>query len=184
MLKMRFLLKHSMLIVFWGFFPLGGVWAQETDLSVFSSAGGSERFFLGGETVDCYWNIGEPITETFGTRPGFDASKKRLTQGFEQGEGFIEDPLDTRVEWVEGEDCQIQIYPNPLRSTLYVRLWDKSNREYTLSLHNVQGVRLYHAAGLRTGIHRMELQGLHAGVYLLEIQTGSAVKAYKLIKVS
>lgn len=181
---MRFLFRYSVLLGIWGMFSLGSLLAQQADLSVFSSAGGSENVFLGGEMVECYWNIGETITETFGTTPDFDASRKRLTQGFEQGEGFIEDPLATHITLEEGEDYRVEIYPNPVRQTLYVRLWDEGNREYTLSLHNLQGIRIRYAEGLRAGVHSLNMWDLRAGVYLLEVRAGNAVKSFKLIKVS
>ncbi len=182
-IKMRFLFRTSVLLGIWGAFSIGKLLAQQADLSVFSSAGGSESVPWGGEIVECYWNIGETITETFGTTPDFDASRKRLTQGFEQGEGFIEDPLATII-LEEGEDYRAEIYPNPVRQTLYVRLWDESNREYTLSLHNLQGVRLRYVEGLRAGVHSLNMWDLRAGVYLLEVRAGNAVKSFKLIKVS
>lgn len=183
-MKKFFTLKTGLVLLVFGFLQIHRGFSQQVDLSVFSSSGGSVTLSLGGETVECYWNIGETITETFGTTSGFDASKKRLTQGFEQGEGFIEDPLATRIAWEEGEDYRVEIYPNPVRQTLYVRLRDESNREYALSLCDMQGRRLLQQTGLHAGLHSMETCNLHAGIYLLEVRAGGILKSFKLIKVS
>lgn len=176
-----------------GLSAMTGLWTLQgqtaVDFAVFSSAGGTDTVLMGGESVFCDWNMGEPITETFGSYPGFDASKKRLTQGFEQGEGFIEDPFAEEWGNVGNGDPErigsglVRVYPNPVRYTLNVVLSDETELNYTLSLRALQGGHLAVRQQAKAGSYTMDMSRFPSGVYLLEVIAGTERGVFKVVKV-
>lgn len=138
---------------------------------VFSNGGGWGNFqgdaFEGG-IFSASWNIGEPITEEFGTRPGFDASKKRLTQGFEQGEGYIEDPMATRNEGVEAFGIKLFLSPNPTRGKMQGRLAGIDARLYRLELRNLAGFCVWSEERC-AGELELDLTPFPDGLYILAV---------------
>ncbi|MDE6694581.1 MAG: hypothetical protein K2J57_01960 [Bacteroidales bacterium] len=138
---------------------------------VFSNGGGWGNFqgnAFEGEGFTAAWNIGEPITEEFGTRPGFDASKKRLTQGFEQGEGYIADPMATRNESVESDGIKLFLTPNPTRGRMQGRLAGIDARLYRLELRNLSGFCLW-SEERYAGELELDLTPFPDGLYVLAV---------------
>lgn len=180
-------LKYRLLIGAFVLLGLGGLHAQiAVDFAVFSAAGGTDTVLMSGESVFCDWNIGEPLTETFGSYPGFDASKKRLTQGFEQGEGFIEDPFAQNLDnenWKGVADGKVCIYPNPVRQNLHVVLSDQMNLKYTLTLRNLQGGSVRVRQQLPSGGYTIDMARFPAGVYVLEVEAAGERRGFKVVKV-
>ncbi len=183
MIKFRFLRNV------WAFLPvmLAGIgWASaqtEAAFSVLSAAGGSQTVSIDGQTLTCDWNIGEPLTETFGSYPGFDASKKRLTQGFEQGEGFIEDPYAQDLGNEYGDAIDIKVFPNPVRHYLNVVLPEDAGAANTLRLRNLHGALIYARQEAKAGGYGLDMSRLPAGVYVLEVETGRGNRSFKIVKV-
>lgn len=173
----------------WAFLPvvlagIGSVSAQtEAAFSVLSAAGGSQTFSIGGQTLTCDWNLGEPLTETFGSYPGFDASKKRLTQGFEQGEGFIEDPYAQDLANEYGDALDIKVFPNPVRQYLNVVLPEDAGTDCILRLRNLQGALIYARQEAKAGGYGLDMTRLPDGVYVLEVETGRGKRSFKIVKV-
>ena len=155
----------------------------EAAFSVLSAAGGSQTVSVGGQTLTCDWNLGEPLTETFGSYPGFDASKKRLTQGFEQGEGFIEDPFAQDLGNEYGEEPDIRVFPNPVRQYLNVVLPEEAGAAGTLRLRNLHGALLYVRREAKAGGYGLDMTGLPDGVYVLEVETERGNRSFKIVKV-
>lgn len=165
----------------------------EADQWVLSPAGGSDTLIdiqtglpklINGTSVIGYWNIGEPITETFGSDLDFDASKKRLTQGFEQGEGFIEDPFEPEVSNQDGQELPaVKVFPNPVRNGLHVVLSDDTGLRYRLSLRNLQGVLMYTRQEAKAGGYSLDMTRLSAGIYVLEVETDKGSQSFKIVKV-
>lgn len=196
MIKMRFLPYVLPLLAF----MLGGIGAVSAQSAgnmetiengqwVLSSAGGSETVLIGGKVLGCDWNIGEPITETFGSRyptaddPGFDASKKRLTQGFEQGEGFIEDPYESDLANQDREEMPaVKVYPNPVRDFLHIVL-PECDGAYTLCLRGLQGGVLYTRREATAGGYGLDMKRLSAGIYVLEVEMEQSRQWFKIVKV-
>ncbi len=154
---------------------------------VFSNGGGWDTFqgsaFDGG-VFSAAWNIGEPITEEFGTRPGFDASKKRLTQGFEQGEGYIDDPMATRNEGVEAAGIKLFLTPNPTRGKIWGSFEGIASRLYRLELRDLSGLCLW-SEDRCAGELELDLTLFPSGLYMLGVTDREAHTnlLFKIIKV-
>ena len=187
------------LAVFW---VLGGscglLSAQTIGREVLASGGAEERQTLGtgGEPCLMTWSIGEPMGETYAN------SKKILSQGFLQGEGFILDTIDMDTVWdplaVEVERMvEILCYPNPTHGPLQVVLNPVGTAGVVaeLVLTDMQGRRLYRrSAGRLPWQETLDLSVYPAGTYLLGLTLrltadGTArrteavrVKTYKIIK--
>ncbi|MCM1042175.1 MAG: T9SS type A sorting domain-containing protein [Bacteroides sp.] len=185
MSKLRFL-QHCVAFVAFVFACLSSASGQtEAVFTVVSSAGGSESVLLNGQTFTCDWNLGEVITETFGSYKGFDASKKRLTQGFEQGEGFIEDPLAQDLANEEGTAGRfnVKVFPNPVRQYLNVALPAEAGSGCRLHLRSLQGAVLYARKDAKAGGYSLDMSRLPAGVYVLEVETEVGRQSFKIVKV-
>lgn len=171
----------------WVLQDVKGQTGVEADFTVFSTAGGTEKVVLDGEAVTVDWNMGEPVTEAFGSDADFDASKKRLTQGFEQGEGFIEDPFDKNGENLHADEDLavdgVRVYPNPVHDMLHVSLPERPDLTYTLDLRDLHGNLLRSRRQARTGGYRLDMSRFPAGVYLLEVGTQGGRTAFKIVKV-
>ena len=156
---------------------------------VFSNGGGWERFqggAFGGGIFSASWNIGEPITEEFGTRPGFDASKKRLTQGFEQGEGYIADPMatPTRNETMEAAGIKLVLSPNPTQGKMRGSFEGTDNHLYRLELRNLSGLCVW-SEERYAGELELDLTPFPDGLYVLAVTDRVLHKnlLFKIIKV-
>ncbi len=147
---------------------------------VFSSGGGLAEFSLAGSPCSCAWNIGEPITEEFGSRAGFDASKKRLTQGFEQGEGYVEDPFTAGLEDRE-KSFSFSLYPNPTRGKMQGRLAGRQDRAFILELRSMSGFLLWKERRF-PGDLELDLEAFPAGAYVLSV-TEQATGDFSLCKI-
>lgn len=172
--------------------------AQTIERDVLSSGGAAERQTLGSSGKPCLmtWTIGEPMGETYA------GSKKILSQGFLQGEGFILDTIgmntdmDSDTTWrplaLETERLvEILCYPNPTHGPLQVVLnpVGAGGVVAEVVLTDMQGRRLYRgSAGRLPWQETLDLSAYPAGTYLLgltlRVPSGEAVrvKTYKIIK--
>lgn len=184
-MEFRFL-RYGLAFVAFVFAGMSLAVAQtEAVFTVVSSAGGSESVLISGQGYTCDWNLGEVITETFGSHEGFDASKKRLTQGFEQGEGFIEDPLaqDLANEEDASGRFNVKVFPNPVRQYLNVALPAEAGSDCRLHLRSLQGAVLYARKDAKAGGYSLDMGRLPAGVYVLEVETEIGRQSFKIVKV-
>ncbi len=71
-------------------------------------------------------------------------------------------------EWIE----QFELFPNPAREQVYVKLRLKAHRELTLSLTSMSGALLRKERFSRTREidHRLNLEGLARGMYILNLE--------------
>ena len=76
---------------------------------------------------------------------------------------------------VEESDLSIEVYPNPVNDMLYIN----SNAEYTYALYNSMGQEM--AKGNAHGSHRISVNGLTNGIYILRITNGNQTKVQKVI---
>lgn len=191
---------------FWkGFWVLCiGLWggllsAQTVEREALSSGGAGVAATLGTDGARCTmtWTIGEPIGETYA------GSKKILSQGFQQGEGFIRDTIGMDTAWAQlGVEAALSValscYPNPTAGLLEIRLDPIGDFPVSavVELTDLQGRCLYRrsVSGLpwREGA---DLSAYPAGTYVLTLQVSAAGqggtspsvaawrrKAYKIIK--
>lgn len=163
----------------------------QSDLYVFSAAGGVDTVHLSTDELLCYWNLGETFTEEFGSRDGFDASTKRLTLGFEQGEGFIEDTLSVSngAEWVIGLSG-VSVSPNPSDGLFYLHLSPGIFTRYDVCIRNISGRKIYESTSVVGSPLEIDLEGYPASVYFMEVilsapftKEGVERKVFKLIKI-
>lgn len=163
----------------------------QSDRYVFSAAGGVDTVHLSAQELVCYWNLGETFTEEFGSRDGFDASTKRLTLGFEQGEGFIEDTLSVS----NGEELVIglsgvSVSPNPSDGLFYLHLAPSIFTRYAVCIRNISGRKIYESTSVIESPLEIDLEGYPASVYFMEVilsapfsKEGVERKVFKLIKI-
>lgn len=142
----------------------------QSDRYVFSAAGGVDTVRLSAQELVCYWNLGETFTEEFGSREGFDASTKRLTLGFEQGEGFIEDTLSVSSEpeftiHLSG----VTISPNPSDGLFYLHLSPSVFSRYSVCIRNASGRKVYENTSVTVSPLEIDLEGYPASVYFMEV---------------
>lgn len=188
-MKMNFrFVKHAMLVLLCVLLGAQRVQAQvEADFSVLSPAGGTTTMGAGNQAIVVDWNLGEPITGAFGTNDHFDASKKRLTQGFEQGEGFIEDPFGEDTLDLGNANAMVlngvRVYPNPVKDNLHVVLPDGQDPTYTLSLRDLRGTLLSSRRQAAAGSYSLNMSPYPMGVYLLEVENKAGRTAFKIVKV-
>ena len=177
---------------------LGLLSAQTIGREVLSSGGETKRQALGfgGEACLMTWTIGEPIGETYA------GSKKIISQGFLQGEGFIADTIDMDTAWmplaVETERLvEVLCYPNPTHGPLQVVLnpIGAGSIAADVVLTDMRGRRLHHVpAGRLPWRETLDLSAYPAGTYLLHLTLrlapeGGALhteavrsKTYKIVK--
>lgn len=170
------------------FFPFVSV--AQVDLYTFSAAGGLADFSVSGTSAVCLWNLGETVTEEFGSKGDFDASKKRLTQGFEQGEGFIADPLDIAESEQDGGE-EFEIYPNPSAGFFHVSVLRGKSSVYRVRVGNTAGMSVW-ARTETDHEFSVDLRQYPDGIYFLQVERLDASvlgkvasrKVFKIIKVS
>ncbi len=71
------------------------------------------------------------------------------------------------------------LYPNPTRDWLYIRTGD-INSNYEFKLYDLQG-KLLHSE-TTSGTHRLEVQSLPAGIYLVQTQQNGLIQFKRFVK--
>lgn len=131
------------------------------------SAGGTYR----NTYYQLDWSVGELLTETYN---GFENT---LTQGFHQGEYII-----TAISQMENLLLKITAFPNP--ATDFVILNIESQKEEGLGyiLTDLNG-KILQESKILTNQQQINLEGIAAGVYFLNVQSDKkALKTFKIIK--
>ena len=204
---MRFLRGYGWacaLVSAFGWAFCGALSAQTIAREVVSSSGAvvaKAPLGEGGAPCSMTWVIGEPIGETY------VGSKKIVSQGFLQGEGFIRDTISMDTAWQQlgvekGQRIEMLCYPNPTTGPLQVQF-----REVNYSggswmvdcvLTDMRGRSLQkQELGGLPNERMMDLSSYPAGVYFLQVRCRPATwsprqkavngalastKVYKIIK--
>lgn len=165
---------------------------------VLVSAGGSAMGTLGRGGAGCtvYWSVGEPVVETYA------GSKKVLTQGFWQADGYIRDTVEMDTAWLDlGLEAvrlaELVCFPNPTDGPLRLQLRRMTDVSMAaeLWLSDGQG-RVLCRKAVRDWPWQgtMDLSAYPAGVYVLTLSlrpwNGAGgvepaerrLKSYKIIK--
>ncbi len=188
----------GMVAISWIVNPVGILSAQTLGREVLSAGGSVGQRTLGTGGTPCLvtWTMGEPLNETYA------GSKKILSQGFLQGEGFIRDTIGMDTAWSQlGLEAirfvEVLCYPNPTRGPLQVSLNPTGACEVVAEaeLTDMNGRRLYRcAAGRLPWRETLDLSAYPAGTYVLCLRftlSGDAaarrseamrVRTYKIIK--
>ena len=84
------------------------------------------------------------------------------------------DPIEN-ILGVGEIDGDVRIFPNPVKSTLYI----KGEAEYSYVLYNGMGQVV--ANGNANGTHQIDCSGMEKGVYFLHLTTGAKVLVEKVV---
>ena len=92
----------------------------------------------------------------------------------------VSQPGAAGLEEMNGQ-VGINVYPNPCTSLVKIDLKTKPEQASGLQLQDVTGKVVYSVTSGETG-QVLDLSGLPAGVYLLQVNTGAALVTKKIIK--
>ncbi len=84
-----------------------------------------------------------------------------------------------------GIDAQVKAYPNPLEDILYVDLSNESFKKIQIKIYDSSGFSIKAEVTMGGDIHKIDTNGIPAGVYILDIKdvaTGKILLNSKLIK--
>ena len=129
--------------------------AQQPNPSVIAS-GGASSTAITGYTIDC--TVGETIIATAGTGP-------ICTQGMHQ-------PNSVRVDFA-AENGFALVYPNPVQTTLHVKLYMEERTTVTFCIYTATGQQLLvRSKELMPGYHEelFPVTGLKSGMYILTLK--------------
>lgn len=102
----------------------------------------------------------------------FDENGQRVPYTPEP-DGFDESLIDAR--------SLLEIYPNPMVSTLYVNLIDPDAKISSIELYNFSGYQMRKVSGINQ-INAIDVSSLASGVYVLVVSTASGKASYKMVK--
>lgn len=153
--------KTAFFLSIWFIFLSMNIFAQITTPSVISPSGG---FFSNNQGM-LSTTVGEmTMIQTFTN------GNNILTQGFHQDWDFI--PLS--VYELNGNDFNIEVYPNPSDGIFKVALNSDKSFEVELTVYDLLGVITYKVKFLQSsGLeeHTLNLQQLPNGIYILELSS-------------
>lgn len=141
--------------------------AQTLSPEVISAAGGKMQ----SSTISLDWTLGEMAVSRWNTPVGF------TTEGFHQ-------PVLQVTLLPEYSSPKISIAPNPVQSTLNVRVNETPQQTLFAQLVDVQGRVLIQRTNLGLGNTELNLSNLPAGTYFLQVlqQSGKTMEAFKVVK--
>ncbi|TVQ80965.1 MAG: T9SS C-terminal target domain-containing protein [Flavobacteriales bacterium] len=86
---------------------------------------------------------------------------------------------------LEVNDFAVELYPNPSSDYLYFRTPGIEDPETPLrvSINNIFGAEVYHNSTTATFVHRIDLQSLPAGAYVLKVEALGKTKTSKFLVV-
>ena len=155
---------------------LGIMHAQEKDPSVLSTAGNTAK----GAGITLNWTLGEMAISTLATADGL------LTEGFHQPMLRVESMLESPTK--KGEtNFQMSIAPNPVTSTLSIRIDSEEEGEGELAFWDARGQRLKRATvDLSLAQQEWDLSGYASGIYTVTLrdEKGMLLHSYKISKIN
>lgn len=141
--------------------------AQTLSPEVISSAGGKMQ----SASISLDWTLGEMAVTRWNTPNGF------ATEGFHQ-------PVLQITLLPEYSSPKVSIAPNPVQSTLNVRVNEAPQKTLFAQLVDVKGRVLVQRTNLGLGNTELNLSNLPAGTYFLQVlqQNGKTLEAFKVVK--
>lgn len=150
--------------------------AQEQSSSVLSSAGNTTK----GTAITLDWTLGELAVSSLATPDGL------LTEGFHQPMLRVESMLESPTK--KGEtNFQMSIAPNPVTSTLSIRIDSEEEGEGELAFWDARGQRLKRATvDLSLAQQEWDLSGYASGIYTVTLrdEKGTLLHSYKISKIN
>src|SRR5260221_14192071 len=82
------------------------------------------------------------------------------------------------------ENSTIEVYPNPVKSSISIRLANPANENVLMNMMDATGrsVILKDSAPSPDRIHQLNTEQLPAGLYILQVKVGNFAKTVKLMK--
>ncbi len=160
-------MKKTAFLLLLSLFVSGFATAQNIQNDVVASGGGQAT----AGNLDLEYTIGEPVIETVGN------ATLTVTQGFHQTSliiTFIED-LSLNVN--------VRVFPNPAQSTLIVDMPVNLDYDFTCTLYNMQGEKLFSEL-ITPGKNTISMQAYSNGNYVLMVKnrTNGKYTTYKITK--
>lgn len=148
-----------------------GLFAQDVDQQVISSAGGYD---VSGGGISLSWTLGELVTSTVTSGGG----ELILTQGFQQSKLTV-DAIEINPEL----GATVLIYPNPSVDMVNIKFSSPLSGETVISMLGPDGRAVFNEV-LQAGIltKQINMQGYPGGTYFLRIQNANKLNVYKVIK--
>lgn len=128
--------------------------SQTKQSEVVASAGGS----VTTETVSVSYTVGEPVVGTL------SAGNVVLNQGFQQG--YIDIP-DTEVEAALAKN--VRLYPNPLKTTLFVELQEIPDGDCVVKCFDMSGRMVGEAQYDSDPRMSIDMSSLPQGAYFVKV---------------
>lgn len=147
--------------------------STKSDPVILSSAGGEGK----SSTIMLAWTIGEPAVTTV------SSSDMILTQGFHQPVVMVnsQNPVIVKEE-IKG--LKINIAPNPVQSTLKLRIVSAANARVEIHLSTLDGKSLLHRISNGTDVTTdINMAGYISGLYLLRLYDAfGLIKTFEIVK--
>ncbi|MCB0651944.1 MAG: hypothetical protein KDC85_11770 [Saprospiraceae bacterium] len=150
--------------------------AQEQSPTVMAAAGGSTAK---GAAMTLDWTLGELSVSSLETPNGL------LTEGFHQPMLRVETILESPVKQ-GGKDLEMTLAPNPVSSSLSIRIHSEWEGEGELALWDARGQRLQRATvDLSLAQLEWDLGGYASGIYSVTLRDakGLLLRSYKISKI-
>jgi hypothetical protein len=173
---LKLMTMRKMLLCLLGTCLLGIMHAQQKDPSVLSAAGNTAK----GAGITLDWTLGELAVATVTTSEGL------LTQGFHQPMLIVEESVELPTIKLE-DGIQFSIAPNPVSSSLTIRLDSQREGEGELALWDARGQRLKRAAvDLSLAQQEWDLGSYASGIYTVTLrdEKGALLRSYKISKIN
>ncbi len=166
----------KMLLCLLGICLSGIMHAQQKAPSVLSAAGNTAK----GAGITLDWTVGELSVSSLATPDGM------LTEGFHQPMLKVEKIIESPTKKWEAE-FQMSIAPNPVSSTLSIRINSEWNGAGEIALWDARGQRLKKAT-LNLSLAELvwDLSGYASGIYSLTLrdESGVLLRSYKISKIN
>lgn len=166
-----------------GAMPTTGPNTPATD---FRGVGGIGPFtFSPGQSVDLTFALifsrGNDSTAQGSVTRLLEHDASRIRQWYAQGNfPSCLDLSTVGVAELKVQEAQVRFYPNPVESVLLVELLEAGPAE--VQLYDLQGRLLQTHLLQGAQAHSLDVQSLHAGMYLVRVQQGGKLKVYKMVK--
>jgi hypothetical protein len=136
-------------------------------LQLLGSAGGTYK----NSSYQLDWSVGEILTQTY-----LD-SQNSLAQGFHQGKYAI-----TAINQAKYVQFEITVFPNPATDVVVLCIDKQQLEDLSYLLTDMNG-KILHVSKISTNQQQINLNGIAAGSYFLNVRSGkSALKTFKIIK--
>ena len=135
-----------------------------------------------------YWNVDDvELMDLFSYNSEVCVSSAEGDENcaiFPEGGIIVESQLSTNTDQVEPAGWNYQVFPNPVRDLLTIELTLTQSSPMDISLYSISGSVVKHkslSAGAGRIQTQLDLQGVAAGFYFLEVMTESGKGVRKII---